>query len=442
MSIPELTRVSELFSYRNGELYAEDVPVRQIAAQVGTPFYVYSSAAFSERYRRFAAAFGAERPLICYAVKANSNLAVVRLFATLGAGADVVSEGELRRALTAGVPPERIVFSGIGKTAQEMTAALTAGIHQINVESVPELHQLSAIANGLGRIAPVVLRVNPDVDALTHAKIATGKKENKFGIDFDEAAAVYRLAKTLPGLAPVGFAVHIGSQLVDLEPYRHAFSRLAELVRAVRDTGLAVDRIDLGGGLGIRYRGECAPKIEDYAQLARSIFGGLDVSLAFEPGRILTASAGLLVTRVIYVKQAKTRRFVIVDAAMNDLIRPALYDAWHDIMTVDKPPLTVEFKPADVVGPVCETGDTFAVDRALPSLAPGDLIAFTAAGAYGAVMSSTYNSRLLVPEVLVAGARSAVIRARPSYEALLALDQIPAWLDQGAVAQPHRRGVA
>jgi diaminopimelate decarboxylase len=434
--------VSELFSYRAGELYAEDIPIRQLTAQVGTPFYVYSAAAFSEQYRRFAMAFGVEKPLICYAVKANSNLAVVRLFATLGAGADVVSEGELRRALTAGVPPERIVFSGVGKTAQEMTAALTAGIHQINVESVPELHQLSAIANGLGRIAPVVLRVNPDVDALTHAKIATGKKENKFGIDFDEAAAIYRLAKALPGLAPVGFAVHIGSQLVDLEPYRHAFGRLAELVRAVRGTGLAVDRVDLGGGLGIRYRGECAPKIEDYAKLARSIFGGLDVSLAFEPGRILTASAGLLVTRVIYVKQAKTRRFVIVDAAMNDLIRPALYDAWHDIITIDQPSLNVELKPADVVGPVCETGDTFAVDRPLPPLAPGALIAFTAAGAYGAVMSSTYNSRLLVPEVLVAGERSAVIRPRPSYEALLALDRIPAWLDQGVVEQPQRRGIA
>jgi diaminopimelate decarboxylase len=442
MSILGLTRVSELFSYRDGELYAEDIPIRQIAAQVGTPFYVYSAAAFCEQYRRFAKAFGAERPLICYAVKANSNLAVVRLFATLGAGADVVSEGELRRALAAGMPPERIVFSGVGKTAQEITAALTAGIHQINVESVPELHQLSAIAKGLGRIAPVVLRVNPDVDALTHAKIATGKKENKFGIDCDEAVAVYRLAKALPGLAPVGFAVHIGSQLVDLEPYRHAFGRLAELVRAVRSTGLTVDQIDLGGGLGVRYRGECAPKIEDYARLARSIFGGLDVSLAFEPGRVLTASAGLLVSRVIYVKKAKTRRFVIVDAAMNDLIRPALYDAWHDIMTVDQHPLNVELKPADVVGPVCETGDTFAVDRALPSLAQGDLIAFTAAGAYGAVMSSTYNSRLLVPEVLVAGERSAVIRARPSYEALLALDRIPAWLDQRVVEQPQRRGVA
>jgi diaminopimelate decarboxylase len=442
MSILGLTRVSESFSYRDGELYAEDIPIRQIAAQVGTPFYVYSAAALSEQYRRFAAAFGVEQPLICYAVKANSNLAVVRLFATLGAGADVVSEGELRRALTAGVPPERIVFSGIGKTAQEMTAALTAGIHQINVESVPELHQLSVIAKGLGRIAPVVLRVNPDVDGFTHAKIATGKKENKFGIDLGEAAAVYRLAKTLPGLAPVGFAVHIGSQLVDLEPYRHAFGRLAELVRAVRGTGLSVDQVDLGGGLGIRYHGECAPKIEDYAQLARSVFGGLDVSLAFEPGRILTAPAGLLVTRVIYVNKARARRFVIVDAAMNDLIRPALYDAWHDIMTVDQPSPNIDLTPADVVGPVCETGDTFAVDRALPSVAPGDLIAFTAAGAYGAVMSSTYNSRLLVPEVLVAGERSAVIRARPSYEALLALDRIPAWLDQGVVEQPQRRGVA
>ena len=434
--------MSEFFPYRGGELYAEDIPIRQIAAAVDTPVYVYSSAAFTRQYRRFAAAFANEKPLICYAVKANSNLAVLRLFATLGAGADVVSEGELRRVLAAGIPPERIVFSGVGKTVREMSSALAAGIHQINVESVPELHQLSAIVGELGRVAPVVLRVNPDVDALTHAKIATGKKDNKFGIDFDEAAPAYRFANSLPGIEPVGFAVHIGSQLVNLEPYRLAFERLAELVRELRGAGFTVDRLDLGGGLGIRYGYERAPDIVEYAPIARSIFGGLDLSLEFEPGRFLAAEAGILVTRVLYVKQRKTRRFVIVDAAMNDLIRPALYDAWHDIVPVDLPPPNAACVAADVVGPVCETGDTFAVDRDLPPLSPGDLVAFTAAGAYGAVMSSTYNSRLLVPEVMVDGDRFAIIRARPTYDALLALDTIPDWLDSGAVNALRKRGAA
>lgn len=424
--------MSEFFSYRGGELYAEDVPIRQIAAAVETPFYVYSSSAFASQYRRFAAAFAAEQPLICYAIKANSNLAVLRLFATLGAGADVVSEGELRRALAAGIPPERIVFSGVGKTSPEMASALSAGIHQINVESVPELRLLSTVAERLGRTARVALRVNPDVDARTHAKIATGKKENKFGIDLDQAAAAYRLAQSLPGIAPVGLAVHIGSQLVDLDPYRRAFARLAELVRALRTAGLAVDRLDLGGGLGIRYRDERAPEIEKYARLVSSVFAGLGLSLAFEPGRVLSGPAGILVARVVYVKDGTARRFVVVDAAMNDLIRPALYDAWHDIVPVDRRLQNPALAPADVVGPVCETGDTFAVDRDLPALSHGDLIAFTAAGAYGAVMSSTYNSRLLVPEVLVAGERIAVIRPRQSYEALLSLDRIPSWLDDCA----------
>jgi diaminopimelate decarboxylase len=432
--------VNEFFARRGGELHVEDVPIRRIADAVGTPFYVYSATAFAAGYRAFADAFATERALICYAVKANSNLAVLRLFAGLGAGADVVSEGELRRALAAGVPPERIVFSGVGKTAEEMAAALVAGLHQINVESVPELHRLSAVAAQLGRIAPVALRVNPDVDAQTHAKIATGKKESKFGIDFAEVALAYRLATSLPGIAPLGLAVHIGSQLVDLAPYRRAFGRLAELVRQLRASGLAVSRIDLGGGLGIRYRDECPPEPADYAKLVREIFGPLDLGLALEPGRALAGPAGLLVAQVVYVKPGAAKRFVIVDAAMNDLIRPALYDAWHDIVPVRFPQSPAPLGPADVVGPVCETGDTFAVDRELPPLAPGDLVVFTAAGAYGAVMSSTYNSRLLVPEVMVAGDRFAVIRARPSYDAMLALDTIPDWLDAVAPNSARKRG--
>jgi diaminopimelate decarboxylase len=424
--------VNEFFAYRDGELHAERVAISRIAAAVGTPFYLYSAAAFAAQYRRFAAAFAAERPLICYAVKANSNLAVLRLFAGLGAGADVVSEGELRRALAAGVPPERIIFSGVGKTRGEIEMALAAGIHQLNVESVPELNQVSAAAIAAGRRAPVAIRVNPDVDAQTHHKIATGKKENKFGVDLDEAAAAYALAAELPGVEPVGVAVHIGSQLTGLDPYRRAFERLAELVLELRLAGLPVGRIDLGGGIGIRYRSEHPPEPEAYAALVREIFGPLGLALAMEPGRVLTGPAGLLIARVIYVKEGATRRFVIVDAAMNDLIRPALYNAWHDIVPLRLPGPDALLTPADVVGPVCESGDTFAVDRDLPPLVNDDLVAFTVAGAYGAVMASTYNSRLLVPEVLAAEDRFAVIRARPSYEALLSLDAVPAWIDEAA----------
>ncbi|MGH7114978.1 MAG: diaminopimelate decarboxylase [Stellaceae bacterium] len=432
--------MSELFVHRGGELHAEGVPIRQIAATIGTPFYVYSAAAFAAAYGAFAEAFAAERALICYAVKANSNLAVLRLFAGLGAGADVVSEGELRRALAAGMPPERIVFSGVGKTAEEMAAALAAGLHQINVESVPELHRLSAVAIKLGVTAPVALRVNPDVDALTHAKIATGKKENKFGIDIGEAAAAYRLAASLPGIAPLGLAVHIGSQLLDLAPYRRAFARLAQLACELRASGLAVSRVDLGGGVGIRYRDESPPAVADYAKLVGEIFAPLDLAVTLEPGRALAGPAGLLVAKVLYVKKGADKRFVILDAAMNDLIRPALYDAWHDLVTVRLPPPAAPLSPADVVGPVCETADTFAIDRQLPPLEAGELVAFTAAGAYGAVMSSTYNSRLLVPEVMVAGHRFAVIRARPSYDAMLSLDTIPDWLDAVAPDLAGKRG--
>jgi diaminopimelate decarboxylase len=366
--------------------------------------------------------------LICYAVKANSNLAVLRHFAGLGAGADVVSQGELHRALAAGMPPERIIFSGVGKTASEMAAALAAGIHQINVESVPELRRLSEVATEQGRTARIAIRVNPDVDAHTHAKISTGRKENKFGIELGEAIAAYRLARELPGIESVGLAAHIGSQLTDLEPYRRAFERVAELVLELRALRFSVSCLDLGGGIGVRYRAERPPELASYANLVRDLFGSLGLTLAFEPGRVLTAPAGLLVSQVLYVKEGSTRRFVIVDAAMNDLIRPALYDAWHDIVPVRLPDAGASLAPADVVGPVCETGDTFAVDRDLPPFAEGDLLVFTEAGAYGAVMSTTYNSRLLVPEVMVSNERFAVIRARPSYEALLSLDTIPQWL--------------
>jgi diaminopimelate decarboxylase len=434
--------VSDIFSYRRGELHAEAVPVSQIAAAVGTPFYLYSSAGFTSLYQRFAGAFAPERPLICYAVKANSNLAVIGHFARLGAGADVVSEGELRRALAAGVPPQRIIFSGVGKTAAEMAAALSAGIHQINVESIPELRRLSQVAAATDRIARIGIRVNPDVDPHTHVKIATGRKENKFGIELAEAPAAYELACGLPGIEPVGLAVHIGSQLTDLAPYRQAFERIAELVLELRAIGLTVSRMDLGGGIGIRYHNERLLEPASYTGLVAELFGSLDLSLAVEPGRVLAATAGLLVSQVLYVKHSSTKRFVVVDAAMNDLIRPALYGAWHDIVPLQLPPPGASLAPADVVGPVCETGDTFAVDRDLPPLAEGDLIAFTAAGAYGAVMSSSYNSRLLVPEVLVAGDRFAVIRARPSYEALLALDDIPNWLSDVPEEPVRKRGAA
>jgi diaminopimelate decarboxylase len=433
-------RVSDFFVYRGDELHAEEIAVSRIANAVGTPFYLYSAAAFADQYRRFAEAFSVERPLICYAVKANSNLAVLRLFAGLGAGADVVSEGELRRALAAGMLPQRILFSGIGKTSGELEAAIDAEICQINVETVPELRRLSELASARGRIVPVAIRVNPDVDAGTHAKISTGMKESKFGIDIGEAIAAYSLAAKLPGIDPVGLAVHIGSQLVDLEPYRRAFTRVAGLVRELRAMGLAVARVDLGGGLGIRYRNEDPPEPSSYARLAREIFGSAGLAMALEPGRALAGPAGLLVARVIYVKEGSAKRFVIVDGAMNDLLRPALYDAWHDIVPVRRPAVDALLAPADVVGPVCETGDTFAVDRDLPPLAEGDLVAFTAAGAYGAVMSSTYNSRLLVPEVLVAGDRFDVIRARPSYDDMLSLDTIPTWLSEAAPVR--KRGAA
>jgi diaminopimelate decarboxylase len=419
--------VPDFFPYRDGELYAEAVPVARIATAVGTPFYLYSAGGLAARYRAFADAFAPAHPLICYAVKANSNLAVLRVFARLGAGADVVSEGELRRALAAGIPPGRIIFSGVGKTRAELEAALGAGIHQINVESIPELQRLSAIAAARGGAARVAIRVNPDVDAGTLNDISTGRKEDKFGIAYGEALSAYRFAADLPGIEPVGLAVHIGSQIVELGPSRAAFGRIAELVVALRAEGLAVPHVDLGGGLTIPYRDEVPVAPAAYAAMVREVFGTLDVSLAFEPGRYLVGDGGILVASVVYVKEGE-RRIVVVDAAMNDLVRPAMYKAEHGILPIRAPAAGTRKAPADVVGPVCETTDTFTRHRNLPPFAEGDLIAFMTAGAYGAVMSSTYNSRLLVPEVLVSGSRYAVIRARPSYESMLGLDTVPDWL--------------
>jgi diaminopimelate decarboxylase len=429
------------FHYKSGVLHAEDISLASLADAVGTPFYCYSSAALERRYREFAAAFAGQIATICYAVKANPNLAVIRSFARLGAGADVVSEGELRRALAAGVPPERIVFSGVGKTRAEMALALTVGIHQLNVESLPELEALSEVASAAGRTVPIGIRVNPDVDARTHAKISTGKSENKFGIDLEHAEAAFRRAAGLPGVEPVAVAVHIGSQLTSLDPFRIAFARVAGLVRRLREAGIAIARLDLGGGIGIRYRGEAPPAVAEYASMVREQTRGLDVSLTFEPGRALVGEAGVLVSRVLYVKEGATRRFLIQDAAMNDLIRPSLYDAWHDNVPVEEPAAGAASRPADVVGPVCETGDTFATQRPLPDLRPGGLLAILSAGAYGAAMSSTYNSRLLVPEVMVRGETFAVIRPRPSYDDLLSRDRVPEWLEDADQAG-RTRGAA
>lgn len=432
------------FDYREGELHAEGVALARVAAEVGTPFYCYSSAALTGRYRDFAAACG-PRTMICYSVKANSSLAVIRTLAKLGAGADVVSEGELRRALAAGVPAERIVFSGVGKTRGEMALALDAGIRQLNVESGQELELLAETAAARGRTARIAVRVNPDVDARTHAKITTGRAENKFGIDVASVPGVFARARELAAIEPVGVAVHIGSQLLELEPFRLAFGRVAALVRALRDEGHAIRRVDLGGGLGIPYGAEAAPSLEAYAALIREIVGPLEVEVLLEPGRTLVAEAGVLVTRVLYVKQGRERRFVIVDAAMNDLKRPAMYGAYHEIVTVARPAADSAPEPADIVGPVCETGDSFAAARPLSPVAANDLLAICDAGAYGAVMASSYNSRLLVPEVLVDGERFAVVRRRQSYDEMLALEQLPDWLSEapaGGESTAAKRGVA
>ena len=428
------------FDYRNGELHAEAVPLARVADAVGTPFYCYSTATLERHYRRFAGAFAGTDALVCYALKANSNLAVVRTLGDLGAGADVVSEGELRRALAAGVPAARCVFSGVGKTEAEMAFALEAGILQFNVESEPELALLAEVAAARGRRAPVAIRVNPDIAAATHHKIATGRREDKFGIDWDRVRPLYAQAASLPGIEIAGLAVHIGSQLLDLAPFRDAFRRVAGLVRDLRADGHAIRRLDLGGGLGIPYDGEEPPTPEAYAGLVRETTEGLDCRIILEPGRVLTGNAGVLVTRVLYVKQGTGRRFAIVDAAMNDLIRPSLYQAHHAVAPVRAPAEDAPLVAFDIVGPVCETGDTFATQRPMPPLAAGDLIVLRSAGAYGATMASEYNSRPLVPEILVKDDAFAIVRPRPTYDEILSRDRLPPWM---AAAPPARsRGAA
>jgi diaminopimelate decarboxylase len=419
------------FRYRDGVLHAEDVALDALAEQVGTPFYSYSSAAIAGQYKAMAEALSGLPVTICYALKANGNLAVVKTLARLGAGADVVSEGEMRVALAAGVAARKIVFAGVGKTRAEMAAALDAGILQFNVESVPELEALSEVAAAKGRRAPVALRVNPDVDARTHAKISTGKSENKFGIDLGHIGEVAQRAQAMPGIALEGLAVHIGSQLTDLAPYGAAFAKLGGLYRDLQASGVPLKRLDFGGGLGIAYRGETPPDLMGYAALVREAVEGLDAELIFEPGRFIVGNAGVLVTRVIYVKQGASRRFVILDAAMNDLIRPAMYDAWHEFVPVKEPAPGAALAPVDIVGPICESSDTFAQQRPLPPVAAGDLLAICSSGAYGAVMSSTYNCRLPAPEVMVQGAAHAVVRARPSYDDLIAGSKLPDWLAAG-----------
>ncbi len=487
------------FLFRDGQLHAEDVPVSEIAASVGTPFFCYSAATLTRHYRLFQEALEGTDHLICYAMKANSNLAVVKLLGDLGAGMDVVSMGEYLRAKAAGVPGERIVFSGVGKTRAEMRVALEGGIRQFNVESEPELLALNEVAGSLGVTAPVTVRVNPDVDAKTHHKIATGKAENKFGIPISRAVEVYAEIAALPGLKAIGIDVHIGSQLTDLAPFEAAYTKVADLTRILRAEGHEITRLDLGGGLGIPIsrarevyaeiaalphiravgidvhigsqltdlapfqaayakvadltatlradghditrldlggglgipyeRSNTAPPLPiEYGAMVKETLGHLGCEIEIEPGRLIAGNAGIMVTQVIYVKRGEDRNFMIVDAAMNDLVRPAMYDAHHDIEPVVEPAPGIEPDRYDIVGPVCETGDTFARGRVMAPVAAGDLVAFRSAGAYGAVMSSEYNSRPLIPEVLVKGDQFAVIRARPSYEEMLKRDSIPEWL--------------
>lgn len=419
------------FIYLDGTLFAEDVAVAEIADQVGTPFYLYSTATLERHFRLFDEALDGVDHLVCYAMKAASNQAILKTLAALGAGMDVVSGGEYARAIAAGVPGERIVFSGVGKTEAEIEAALTGGIRQFNVESEPEMAAIDAVAQRLGTVAPITIRVNPDVDAKTHAKIATGKSENKFGIPISRAREVYAHAASLPGLKIVGIDVHIGSQLTLLEPFQQAYQKVAELTEQLRADGHEIIRLDLGGGLGIPYTrsNEAPPLPVEYGQMIKDTLGHLGCEIEIEPGRLIAGNAGILVSKVIYVKQGEDRQFMIVDAAMNDLIRPAMYEAHHDIVAVEEPEAGVEQVAYDIVGPVCETGDTFAKSRSMPPVQSGDLIAFRSAGAYGAVMASEYNSRPLIPEVLVKDDQFGVIRRRPTVEEMINRDQLPEWLD-------------
>jgi diaminopimelate decarboxylase len=418
------------FDYRNGVLHAEGVDLAALAGSVGTPFYCYSTATLDRHYRVFAEAFSDVKTLVCYAMKANSNQSVLRTLAKLGAGADVVSGGEMKRALAAGIPPDKILFSGVGKTEAELRAALATNILCINVESEPELELLSSIATTMGREARISVRVNPDVDAKTHAKIATGKSENKFGIPISRAREVYARAAKLPGIRVTGVDMHIGSQITDLAPMADAFTLLADFVKTLRADGHHISHVDFGGGLGIPYHADqpAPPLPAAYAEIAKRAVQGLDVTLMFEPGRMIVGNAGILVTEVLYVKPGDAKNFVVIDAAMNDLIRPTLYEAHHDILPVRQAAAGARTIVADVVGPVCETGDYLALDRTLAEPKAGDLLAIMTAGAYGAVQAGTYNTRALVPEVLVNGDQYAVVRPRLDVDALIAMDQPAPWL--------------
>jgi diaminopimelate decarboxylase len=418
------------FAYQNGTLHAEQVDVRDIAKAVGTPFYCYSTAALTEAYQNFANAFAGTDAQICYAMKANSNQAVIKTFAALGAGVDVVSEGEIRRALAAGVPGSKITFSGVGKTEREIALALDINVLSFNVESEPELKRISDVASQKGVTASISIRVNPDIDAKTHAKISTGKSQDKFGIPISRAREAYRHAAALPGISVTGVDMHIGSQITNLQPFDDAFALLADFVAQLRSDGHRIDHLDLGGGLGVHYRPDLPPppKPDAYAAIIKNRLGHLGAKLILEPGRLLVANAGILVTEVIYTKSGDGKNFVIVDAAMNDLIRPTLYEAYHAIMPVRAPIADTPIMTADVVGPVCESGDYLARDREMAKVEAQDLLAIMSGGAYGAVQAGTYNTRPLVPEILVHKNQFAVIRARQSYEELLALDHVPAWI--------------
>ena len=418
------------FLYHKGILHAEDVAITEIAAAVGTPFYVYSQATLMRHFRVFDEALNGMKHLICYAMKANSNIAILKILGNLGAGMDVVSGGEYLRAKAAGISGDKIVFSGVGKTREEMELAIKNGIRQFNVESEAELKVLNEVALSLGAIAPITLRVNPDVDAKTHAKIATGKSENKFGIPISKAQEVYSIAASMEAIDVVGIDVHIGSQLTDLEPFRLAYKKVAELTKMLRQDGHNIRRLDLGGGLGIPYENsnQIPPTPEDYAKVIHETVGDLDCEIEIEPGRLLAGNAGLMVSSVIYNKSGEGRDFMIVDAAMNDLIRPAMYEAYHEIIPVIETTGSPEIRDYDIVGPVCETGDTFANKRALTPVADGEMVAFRSAGAYGAVMASEYNTRPLIPEILVYGDQFSIIRDRPSIEAIIKRDIIPDWL--------------
>ena len=417
------------FSYKDGVLHAEAVDLNALAEKVGTPFYCYSTATLERHYRVFAESFP-KGTLVAFSVKANGNIGVLKTLARLGAGADVVSGGELKKALYAGIPGNRIVFSGVGKSKAEMKLALDAGIYQFNVESEPELEALSEVASALGATAPITIRVNPDVDARTHAKITTGTAETKFGIPWSRARSAYALAAKLKGIQVVGIDVHIGSQIVDLEPFERAFGKVVDLAAQLRADGHSISRLDLGGGLGVPYirNNEPPPDPSAYGKMATKVTGGLGCQLILEPGRLIAANAGILVTRVLYIKQGEQKTFAIVDAGMNDLIRPALYDSHHEIVRVNEPSPDAVHKRYDVVGPVCETSDIFAADRDLPELKSGELVAILTAGAYGAVMSSAYNARPPAPEVLVKGDLWSVVRPRTDDDALLRSERIPDWL--------------